>query len=126
MTRSTKRKQHQTSLLPVTLFTPETLQLTRQALVLFEEQLQGASAALVNRQLAQETFSSLKGKLAALAVSSADSPALPFDKNEVVIISCALQMYALVCAFAPGAAQKREEIRQCWHLLNSFRSLLFI
>lgn len=121
MPKHAKHKQQQDrASLPVTVFTPETLQLIQQALALFEEQLQGASATIVNRQLAQKTLTSLKDKLAALSASSLDSPALPFDKNEVVIMNGALQMYLFVCAYA----HKREEIRQCCHLLACFRSLL--
>lgn len=126
MTRHAKRKRRDISSLPVTLFTLETLQLTWQALDLFEKQLQGASAGLVNRQLAQETLASLKGKLAALSASSANSPALPFDKNEVVIIICSLQMYLFACTFAADVAHKREEIHECRNLLNYFHLLLFI
>jgi hypothetical protein len=118
MSKYTKRKQQDP--LPVTLFTPETLQLIQQALATFEEQLRCASAAIVNRQLAQETLASLKGKLAALSAFSADSPALTFDRNEVVIMHGALQMYVFVCAYE----RKSEEIRQCCHLLAYFGTLL--
>ncbi|HZS76001.1 MAG TPA: hypothetical protein VFA41_05255 [Ktedonobacteraceae bacterium] len=124
MTRHPKRKQQNT--LPVTLFTPETLSLTQQALAIFEEYLQRTSAAIVNRQLARETLSSLKHKLAILSASSVDSPALAFDRNEVVILSCPLQMYMLACAFTPDAPRKREEMRECRNLLHYFHSLLFI
>jgi hypothetical protein len=127
MTKQARRKQKQyISSLPVIRFKPETLSLTQQALALFEEHLQCASAAIVNRQLAQETLSSLKHKLAILSASSADSPTLAFDRNEVVVLSCSLQMYLLACAFTPDAPRKREEMRECRNLLNYFHSLLFI
>ena len=110
--------------LPCLLFTPDTLALTRLALIPFEAYVQQRSDEQTNTVFAKEVIRSLKEKLATLAAQSDWAKPVSFDQNEVSILSASLQLHMIELMVSPPSGAQAEGIRACQELLNYFNKLL--
>jgi hypothetical protein len=112
-----KRKKKYT---PCFVFTPETINITEEALRLFEQPLQRADHHDAKAAFAEETINQVKDKLETMKKSVGLMCLLTFDYNEKIIIVTAIQLYTIDLMSLPLNAQRARVLQKCRQIAAYF------
>lgn len=116
MTRKKRKKKHHLCF----VFTLETINITQEALKLFEQPLQRADHQNVKVTFAEETVRQIKGKLDTMKRSVGLLCLTTFDYNEKVIITQAIRLYAFGLRSLPLNTRRARELQQCQQIVAYF------
>jgi len=119
MTRKKRKGKYQGACF---VFTLETIQLTAEAIKLFEQPLQRADHRDAKVLFAEETIKQVKGKLDSMKKSVGQICLTSFDYNEKILLIQALRLYSFLLLSLPMNTQQTREIGQCQRIAAYFEA----
>jgi hypothetical protein len=120
MGRKKKRKKYPSS--PIFLFTPETINLTLEAIKRFEQPLERATQQDDKITFAIEETRRVKAMLEAMRIEAeaGHMRVAAFDYNDKVLLVTAIQMYTFDLNMQPASPRQAWELEQCRRIAAYF------
>ena len=115
-----KRKKKRS--MPCFVFTPETIQVTQEALNIFEQSLQREDRQRPKVAFAEETMNQVKDKLEEMSTSVGLMCLTTFDYNEKIVLVAAIQLYIFDLNFLSSTPQSVKKLQQCRKIVTYFSS----